>query len=107
MGLGNLKKNNYDSIDYSNQDEEKLDELISGAAVKTSDGKQESPKKSYVRCSYSLTDNHKQAVIKLTKLVPFKCSESQVIKAAIDILATMNDEDAIKTISKNVNKLIS
>ena len=96
MGLNNLTKNKQDA--RLKQDEKTVNEFLQDSQVKTA---KKTSKQKYVRASYSLTSDLKDMVLKLSKQVSVKCSESDIIKIAIQEIS----KQSIGSIEEKIKKL--
>ena len=79
-------------------DENKINSFLASSPIKTS-GKKKSL--NYARASYSLTQELKNTVIKLSKKVSIKCSDSDIIKVAI-IELSKKDKNELEALIENM-----
>ncbi len=93
MGLKGLKKSDRPNV------EKDADEFIKGANERTAQisAKKNKKEKTFVRYTFSLNPEVSEAIDSLV-LIPrdFRVNRSEVIKAAINMLSSLSEEEIIK-----------
>ena len=81
--------------------EKKIESFAEGADSDKLIDKSKLKEKKFKRLTFSLTDIEDQLIDNLSlKIRTFRCNRSQVVKAALSLLATLDDKEICKLLEK-------
>lgn len=81
--------------------EKKIESFAEGGDSDKLIDKSKSKEKKFKRLTFSLTDTEDRLIDNLSlKIRTFRCNRSQVVKAALNLLATFDDKEICKLLEK-------